>query len=94
MYVPAGRPAFAWPYARGPLEYVTYELVLASPGVSCVSGTSNLDSFRDGGRWPYNWCLVGCCRQDLFNIARKLSEFLRRRRTQSVMVIGVDSISF
>ena len=20
-------------------------------------------------RWPYSWCLVGCCRQDLFKIA-------------------------
>ena len=32
----------------GPLEYITYELVLASPAVSCMSGSSNLDSFRDG----------------------------------------------
>ena len=24
--------------------------------------------FVIGGRWPYSWCLVGCCRQDLFNI--------------------------
>ena len=22
-----------------------------------------------GGRWPFSWCLVRCCRQDLFNIA-------------------------
>ena len=21
------------------------------------------------GRWPYTWCLVGCCCQDLFNMA-------------------------
>ena len=21
--------------------------------------------FMMGGRWPYSWCLVGCCRQDL-----------------------------
>ena len=32
----------------GPLEYITYELVSASPGVSCVSGSSSLDNFRDG----------------------------------------------
>ena len=32
----------------GPLEYITYELVPASPAVSCVSDSSNLDSFRDG----------------------------------------------
>ena len=34
----------------GPQEYVAYELVLASPAVSCVSGSSNLYSFRDGGQ--------------------------------------------
>ena len=30
------------------MEYITYELVPASPAVSCMSGSSNLDSFRDG----------------------------------------------
>ena len=25
--------------------------------------------FVMGGKWPYSWCLVGCCHQDLFNIA-------------------------
>ena len=25
--------------------------------------------FVMGDRWPYSWCLVGCCRQDMFNIA-------------------------
>ena len=24
------------------------------------------------GRWPYSWCLVGCFRQDLVNIARNI----------------------
>ena len=28
--------------------------------------------FVMGGRWPYSWCLVRCCRQDLFNIARSI----------------------
>ena len=28
--------------------------------------------FQMGGRWPYSWCLVGCCRQDLSNIARNI----------------------
>ena len=32
----------------GPSEYITYELVLASLAVSCMSGLSSLDSFRDG----------------------------------------------
>ena len=28
--------------------------------------------FVMGGRWPYSWCLVGCCRQDLLSIARNI----------------------
>ena len=28
--------------------------------------------FVIGGRWPYSWCLVVCCRQDLFKIARSI----------------------
>ena len=32
---------------RGPLEYIAYEFVLASPAMSCKS-LSNLDGFRDG----------------------------------------------
>ena len=32
----------------GPSEYITYELIPASPVVTCMSGSSNLDSFRDG----------------------------------------------
>ena len=23
--------------------------------------------FVIGGKWPYSWCLVGCCRQDLLS---------------------------
>ena len=42
---------------------------LASPAMSCMSCSSNLDSFRDGGRWPYSYCFVGCCLQDMSNIA-------------------------
>ena len=29
-----------------------------------------------GGRWPYSWCFVECCRQDLFNIALKILVWL------------------
>ena len=28
--------------------------------------------FVMGGRWPYSWCFVGCCLQDLFKIARSI----------------------
>ena len=44
---------------RGPQKYITYEFVPTSPAVSHMSGSSNLDSFRDGGKWPYSCCLVG-----------------------------------
>ena len=33
---------------RGPQEYVAYEFVLTSPAVSCMSGSPNFDSFREG----------------------------------------------
>ena len=35
---------------RGPWENITYELVAASPVMSCMSSSSNFDSFRNG-RW-------------------------------------------
>ncbi len=53
---------------RGSQEYITYELVPTSPVVSCMSGSSSFDSFRDG--WSYS--SVGCGLQDLFNIARSI----------------------
>ena len=28
--------------------------------------------FVMGGRWPYSWYFVECCRQDLFKIARNI----------------------
>ena len=28
--------------------------------------------FVMGGRWPYSWCFMGCCLQDMFNIARNI----------------------
>ena len=33
---------------RGPHKYITYEFVLTSPAVTCMSGSSNFDSFCDG----------------------------------------------
>ena len=34
---------------RGPQEYITHELVPTSPAVSRMFGSSNFDSFHDGG---------------------------------------------
>ena len=28
--------------------------------------------FMMGGKWPYSCCFVGCCLQDLFNVARSI----------------------
>ena len=42
----------------GPLEYISYEFVPASPAVSCMSGSSNLNSFRDRGQVAVQ--LVSC----------------------------------
>ena len=42
----------------GPYENITYELVPASPAVSCMSGSSNFDSFRD--EWSVAEQLVLC----------------------------------
>ena len=57
------------PMRRVSPEYVTYEVVHTSPAVSRMSGSS---SFRDGGKWPYSCCFVGCYLQDLFNTARSI----------------------
>ena len=50
------RPAFAWPYAGVHRSTSPYELVLASPAVSCVSGSSNLYSVS---RWEAIGRIVG-----------------------------------
>ena len=42
----------------GQQEYVTYEFVPTSPAMSCMSASSNLDSFRDG--WKVTVQLLVC----------------------------------
>ena len=72
IYVRAGRPAFARPY-----EGVHRSTLLMSSSLLiqlCLACLVRLTwiVFVMGGRWPYSWCFVGCCRQDLFNIARNI----------------------
>ena len=64
MYVRAGRPAFARPLL------MSSSLLLQQCPACLVRLTWII--FVMGGRWPYSWCFVGCCRQDLFNIARNI----------------------
>ena len=74
MYVRAGRPAFAWPCVgvHRSTSLMSSSLLLQQCPACLVRLTWVV--FVMGGRWPYSWCLMGCCRQDLFNIARKSYE--------------------
>ena len=69
MHVLAGRPAFARPYVgvHRSTSLMSSSLLLQQWPACLVRLTWIV--FVMGGRWPYSWCLVGCCRQDLFNIA-------------------------
>ena len=72
MYVRAGRSAFAQLYVgvHRSTSLMSSSLVLQQ----CPACLVHLAwiVFMMGGRWPYSWCLVGCCHQDLFNIARNI----------------------
>ena len=62
MYVLAGHPAFAQPYVGSIGVHHLWACLCFSSSVLRVF-------FMMAGRWPYSWCFVGCCCQDLFNIA-------------------------
>ena len=72
MYVRAGRSAFAWLYVgvHGSTSLMSSSLLLQQCPACLVRLTWIV--FVMGGRWPYSWCFVGCCLQDLFNIARSI----------------------
>ena len=69
MYIRAGRPSFARPYVglHRSTSLMSSSLLLQQCPACLVRLTWIV--FVMGGRWPYSWCLVECCRQDLFNIA-------------------------
>ena len=68
-YVRTVRPAFAWPYTRvhWSTSLMSSSLLLQQCPALLVRLTCIV--FAMGGKWLYSWCLVGCCRQDLFKIA-------------------------
>ena len=72
MYVRTGRPAFARPYVgvHRSTSLMSWSLLLLQCPACLVCLTWIVFVMR--GRWPYSWCLAGCCRQDLFNIARSI----------------------
>ena len=69
LYVQAGRPAFARPYVgvHRSKSLLSSALLLQQCPACLVCLTWIV--FVMEGRWPYSWCFVGCCLQDLFNIA-------------------------
>ena len=72
MYVRAGRPAFVRPCVGvyKSTSLMSSSLLLQQCPACLVRLTWII--FLIGGRWPYSWCLVGCCHQDLFKIARSI----------------------
>ena len=76
MYVRAGRPAFAWPYAgvHRSTSLKSSSLLLQQCPACLVRLTCIV--FVTESSWPYSWCLVGCCRPDLFNIARSILVYI------------------
>ena len=81
MYVRAGHPAFAWPYAgvHRSTSLLSSSLLLKQCPACLVRLTCIV--FVMGGKWPYSWCLVGCCCQDLFNIALNILYLLKPNST-------------
>ena len=72
IYVRAGRPAFAWPYAGVHRSTSLMSLpLLLQQCLACLVRLTWI-VFVMGGSWSYSWCLVCCCRQDLFNIVRSI----------------------
>ena len=70
MYVRAGRPAFARHYVgvHRSTSLLSSSLLLRQCPACLVHLTWIV--FAMENRWPYSWYFVGCCCQDLFNIAR------------------------
>ena len=95
MNVRAGRPAFVWPY-----EGVHWSTSLMSSSLllqQCPACLVRLTwiVFVMGGKWPYSWCLVGCCLHNSFNIARsifvQLSSIFFSSRLVNVQVVHLYS---
>ena len=86
MYVHAGRPAFARPSVgvHKSTSLMSSSLLLQQ----CPACLARLTwiVFVIGGRWPYSWCLVGCCHQDLFRIAQYLHELLLSFDWSSILI--------
>ena len=70
IYVRAGRPARPYVGVHRSTSLMSSFLLLQQCPACLVRLTWIV--FVMGGRWPYSWCFVGCCLQDLVNIARNI----------------------
>ena len=88
MRVRAGRPAFARPYVgvHRSTSLMSSSLLLQQYPACLVRLTWIV--FVMGSRWPYSWCLVGCCRQDVLNNIQKLICY----KTQPNQIIYIQYI--
>ena len=86
MYVRAGHLAFARPYVgvHRTTSLMSSSLLLQQCPACLVRLTCIV--FVMGGKWPYSWCLLGCCRQDLFNITLNILVKLPSRFFSSRLV--------
>ena len=91
MYVRAGRPAFARPCVgiHKSTSLMSSSLLLQQCPACLVRLTWIV--FVIGGRWPYSWCLVGCCRQDFVALAAWISLTLSRHPSLSSIASGRSS---
>ena len=91
MYVRADHPAFARTYVGVYRSTSLMSLSLLLQQCPACLVRLGWIVFVKGGWWPYCWCLVGYCRQYLFNIARnilvELSSSFFSSRLVSVQVV-------
>ena len=99
VYVHAGRPAFARPCVGvyKSTSFMSSSLLLQQCPACLVRLTWIV--FVIGGRWPYSWCLVGCCCQDLFKIAPSIlvqlpSSFYFLYMIFVLSIININKIAF
>ena len=76
MYVRSSRPAFARPYGGFiGVHHLWERPCFSSMCPACLVRLTCI-VFVMGDKWPYSWCLMGCCLQDLFNITRNILVYL------------------
>ena len=98
MYVRAGRPAIARPCVgiHKSTSLMSSSLLLQQCPACLVRLTWIVIVI--GGRWPYSWCLVGCCCQDLLRIAhcniKKKKNIRTLQRKKKKLQNNKDSILF